>query len=71
MPKPSISMPNAVSNRPGFDEDNASANASPQHQAHQQQQSQNKNDSSSKATNESAKKAAPSKDTKAGGNAQR
>lgn len=69
MPKPSISMPNAVSSRPGFDEDNASANASPQHQAHQQQ-SQNRNDASSKAANEPAKKAAPAKDAKAGGNAQ-
>lgn len=69
MPKPSISMPNAVSNRPGFDEDNASANTSPQRQPQQQSQQQ-KNDASSKATNEAAKKAALAKDAKAGNNAQ-
>lgn len=72
MPKPSISMPNAVSNRPGFDDDNASANASPQHQtqAHQQQSGQ-KGAGSSKAVNDNGKKAAPGKDAKAGANAQR
>ncbi|EAT34926.1 AAEL012885-PA [Aedes aegypti] len=71
MPKPSISMPNAVSNRPGFDDDNASANASPQHQtqAHQQQSGQ-KGAGSSKAANDNGKKAAPGKDAKAGANAQ-
>ncbi|XP_062559793.1 protein transport protein Sec16A isoform X2 [Armigeres subalbatus] len=68
IPKPSISMPNAVSNRPGFDDDQTNPNASPQHQTQASQQQAN--DASSKAANAPIKKAATTKDPKAGNNAQ-
>ncbi|XP_065092742.1 uncharacterized protein Sec16 isoform X2 [Ochlerotatus camptorhynchus] len=69
IPKPSISMPNSVSNRPGFEDGNDNTNASPADQAQSQQQGQ-PSGSSGKTANEPTKKAPPAKDGKLIGNAQ-
>ncbi|XP_055530048.1 uncharacterized protein LOC129721476 isoform X2 [Wyeomyia smithii] len=69
MPKPSISMPNAVSNRPGFS--NEDSKLSPKHGSNQMQnQSQPTTAGQTKMGNEQAKKDPPGKENKALGNNQ-
>uniref|UniRef100_A0A1Q3FDF8 Uncharacterized protein n=1 Tax=Culex tarsalis TaxID=7177 RepID=A0A1Q3FDF8_CULTA len=63
MPKPSISMPNAVSQRPGFDDEGGS-NASPKHGAQSQQQSQAPSGQQKAASADQTKKGQLGKDGK-------
>lgn len=71
MPKPSISMPNAVSTRPGFDNDESQT--SPKHGSSIQGQNQHQPIPAGQVNtgNEQPKKGPPSKDNKSIGNNQR
>ncbi|XP_053689947.1 protein transport protein Sec16A isoform X2 [Sabethes cyaneus] len=68
MPKPSITMPNAVSNRPGYDSEESKS--SPKRGSSDQVQNQSVTAEQTKISSEQSKKGPPSKDNKPVGNTQ-